>query len=254
MNVFHHHDRAIDHHADADGEPAERHEIRAQPVPFHHDEGEERGQRQDERDDERAAHIGQQHDEDDEDEDRAFGKRFGDGVDRLLHQIGAVVERHQLDAFRQRLLNRGQLLLHRIDDIAPARAFEHQHDAGDGFALAVGRHRALPQLRADLHARPRRGRKSACGSCVATMMFSMSRVSLHQPEPAHDVLLRFVLDKVAAGVRVVLFQRLEDLLRASRLNEVNRSGFTITWYCFTRPPKSSRRSRPGTVRRIGRTM
>ena len=153
VDVFHHHDRAIDHHADADGEAAERHEVRAQPIPFHHDEGEERGQRQDERDDDRAAHVGEQHDEDDEHEDRAFFQRLGDGVDRLLHEIGAVVERHQFDAFRQRLLNRGQLLLHRIDDIATARAFEHQHDARDRFAFAVGRHRALPQLRADLHIR-----------------------------------------------------------------------------------------------------
>ena len=78
-------------------------------------------------------------------------ERLGDGVDCLLDQIGAVVERHQFDAFRQRLLNRGQLFLDRVDDIAAARAFEHQHDAGDGFAFAVGRDRALAQLGADLH-------------------------------------------------------------------------------------------------------
>ena len=54
------------------GETAERHQVRAQSVPFHHDEGEERGQRQDERDDDRAAHVGEQHNENDEHENRAF--------------------------------------------------------------------------------------------------------------------------------------------------------------------------------------
>ena len=89
--------------------------------------------------------------ENDEDENRAFCQRLGHGVDGLFYQIGAVVERHQLDAFGQRLLDGGQLFFDRVDHIAAARAFEHQHDAGDGFALAVGRHRALAQLRADLH-------------------------------------------------------------------------------------------------------
>ena len=63
MNVFHHHDRAIDHHTDADGEPAKGHQVRAQAVPFHHNEGEERGQWEDQGNDYRTPNIGEKNNE-----------------------------------------------------------------------------------------------------------------------------------------------------------------------------------------------
>ena len=183
------------------------------PIPFHHDEGEERGERQNERDDDRAAHVGQQDDQNDENENRAFLQRLGDRVNRLLHQIGAVVKRHQFDAFRQRLLNRGQLFLHRVDHIAPARAFEHQHDSGDRFAFAIRRHRALAQFGADLHVRHIAHINRRVLLRRDDDVFDVTRV-FHQAQAAHDVLLGLMLDEIAARVGVVFFQRLENLLQA----------------------------------------
>ena len=45
------------------------------------------------------------------------------------------------------------------------------------------------------------------------MMFPMSSTCFHETQTAHDILLGLVLDEVAAGVGVVLFQRLKDLLQ-----------------------------------------
>ena len=63
------------------------------------------------------------------------------------------------------------------------------HDAGDGFALAVGRDGALAQLGADLHV----GHVAHINRRVALRrdddVLDIAHV-LHQPEPAHDVLLR----------------------------------------------------------------
>ena len=131
--------------------------------------------------------------------------------DALLHEIGAVVERHQLDALRQRLLDRGQLLLHGVDDIAPACALEHQDDAGDDFAFAVHGDRALAQLGADPHL----GDVPHVDGRVlvrATTMLSMSSVDLTSPSPRTTYCSAPVLDEVAAGVGVVLLERLEHLL------------------------------------------
>ena len=54
-----------------------------------------------------------------------------------------------------------------------------------------------------------------------------------------------MLDKVAAGVGVVLLQRLEDLRERHIVTRVSRSGLMMTWYCFTRPPKEFTSVTPG---------
>ena len=194
--------------------PPKRHQIRAEAVPFHHDEGEERRERQDQRDDDRTAHIGEQNDENDQDENRAFFERLGHGVDRLLYQIGAVIKRNQLDTFRQCFLNRGKLFFDRFDHIATARPFQHQHDSGDGFAFTVRGHRALPQLRADFHLRHITDvNRRVLAASADDDVLDVAHV-FHQSEPAHDILLGLMFDEVAARVGVVFFQRLEDLLQA----------------------------------------
>ena len=165
--------------------------------------------------------------EDDENEDRAFFEGLGDGFNRLLYEVGAVVERHELDTLGQCLLDRGQFLFHRVHHVAPAGPFEHQDDAGDGFALAVHGHGSLAQFRADFHfgkiahidrrvvRRFLFTRLFTAGSRAARGDDDILDVAnvFDQADAAHHVLLGLVLDEVAAGVGVVLFQRLENLLQ-----------------------------------------
>ena len=151
MDVFHHHDCPVHHHADADGQAAKRHKIGAQAIPLHHNESKERGQRENKSHDDGAPQIREQHDENDEHENRALSQRLRDRVNRLSHQIGAVVKRNEFDAFGQCFLNRGQSFLDGVDDISTTCTFEHENNPSDCFAAAVGGHRPLPQFRTDSH-------------------------------------------------------------------------------------------------------
>ena len=135
-------------------------------------------------------------------------------MDGLHHQVGAVVERHQLDAWRQRLSDLRQLFLHRVDDVPPACALEHEDDPSHGFAFSVGGDRSLSQFRANDHIRhvAHIDRHMLLGR--HNNVFDVLRV-LHLTQTAHDELLGFVVDEISAGVGVVLFQRFENLLQSN---------------------------------------
>ena len=73
---------------------------------------------------------------------RFFEERFLERVDGLVDDVGAVVERHDVDlrdaAVGERLLRQAgfellDLLLHPLDDVQRVFAVAHQHHAAHGF-------------------------------------------------------------------------------------------------------------------------
>ena len=102
--VLDHDHRAVHHHADPDGEAAERHEVGGEPRQLHQDEGDEHGEGDGRGHHQRRAHLAQEEEQDDDDEHPALQERALGGADRLLDEAGLVVEALDDDPARQRLL------------------------------------------------------------------------------------------------------------------------------------------------------
>ena len=85
------------------------------------------------------------------------------------------------------------------------------------------------------------------------MMFSISRMSCTSPSPRTTYCSDSCSMKLPLALALFFSSASKTWARVTP-NEVNRSGFTITWYCFTRPPKEFTSVTPGTVRRIGLTI
>ena len=101
-DVFDDDDGAVNDHAEV--ECAEREEIGGNFVQVEADGGEEKRERDGERDDERAAGISQEEEKDYGDEQDAFGEIFEDGVRGEVHEIAAVEERDDFYAGREDLV------------------------------------------------------------------------------------------------------------------------------------------------------
>lgn len=114
-------------------------------------------------------------------------------MDRAADELGPVVVRVDGDALGQRLLDVGDGALHVGDDLARARAAEHEHHADDRLALAtVARHRAVADDRRLVHV--------AEAACI-----------LHPSVRAHADVLAAVDDVRTSGRDVVLLDRGDDL-------------------------------------------
>ena len=144
----------------------------------------------------------QQH-EHDNDENGAFEEIVADGVDGAIDQFRPIVERHELDIFRQRLLDLVDALPHSLDNGAGVLAEQHDGNAGHDLAVALSRHGPLTQ-------------RGACYdlSEIAHVHRYTARPGLHddarqivgglrEADTADRVLLRSVRDVATADIRVV---------------------------------------------------
>ena len=71
------------------------------PIDLHRREGHQDADRQHQDGDQRAAQMQQEHDADERDDDALLDQRALQRLDRPVDQLGAVVDRHDLDALRQ---------------------------------------------------------------------------------------------------------------------------------------------------------
>ena len=99
--------------------------------------GDQHADRQHQDGDQRAADMQQEHDADERDDDAFFGQCVLQRLDRAVNEIGAVIDRFDRHAFRQRRCDLGQLLLDAVDYMQCVLAVTLQSDAADDFALAV---------------------------------------------------------------------------------------------------------------------
>ena len=98
-DVLDHDDRAIDHHAEV--QCAERKQIGGNMVEVEADGGKQQRERDGERNDDRPSHVAQEDEENDGDEDDAFGEIVLDGLNRVFHKHGAIKEGNNLHSLGQ---------------------------------------------------------------------------------------------------------------------------------------------------------
>ena len=97
-------------------------------------------------------------------------QRAAQGLDGAVDELGAVVDRHHLDAFRQGGSDLGQSRLNVGDDIEGVGAEALQGDAAGDFAFAVEFGDAAPFIRAKLHTRNvLRGAPASAAITLTTM-------------------------------------------------------------------------------------
>ncbi len=101
-DVFDHHHRAFDDHAEV--QRAEREEVGGDVAEVEADGGEEQRERDRDGDDERAAQVAEEDEQDERDEEDAFGEVMQNGVGGELEQVAAVEEGNDLHARRQDVL------------------------------------------------------------------------------------------------------------------------------------------------------
>jgi hypothetical protein len=101
VRVLDHHHGGIDHGADGDGDPAERHDVGVDALLLHDDEGGQDAERQRDDGDERRAQVEQEGEADERDDEELLEELAAEVLHRALDQPRAVVHRHDLDALRQ---------------------------------------------------------------------------------------------------------------------------------------------------------
>ena len=142
-------DRRVDHRADRDHDPTERHDVGGQVLEPHRDEREQDAERQRQDRDQRAADVEQEHEDDQRDHDHLLDQRPGQRRDRRADQLGAIVGDLDRDAVGQRALELREPPLDAVDHVERVLAVPHDHDAADHLAFAVELGDAAPDALAD---------------------------------------------------------------------------------------------------------
>ena len=153
VRVLDHDDGGVDHGADGDGNAAQAHDVGAEAEQLH---GHERHQDADGQHDDRhqgAADVQQKHDAHQRDDEAFLEQRAAQRLDGAVDQLGAVVDRHHLDALGQRGSDLRQPRLDVGDDVERVGAEALQGDAAGDFAFAVELGDAASFVRAKLYAR-----------------------------------------------------------------------------------------------------
>ena len=137
VGVLDHDDGRIDHGADRDRDAAEAHDVGAEAEQLHGAECHQDADRQHQDRHQRAADVQQEHDADQRDDDAFLEQRVLERVDGGVDQVGAVVDRHDLDRLRQAGGDLLEALLDVLDDVERVDAEALQHDAAGDLAFAV---------------------------------------------------------------------------------------------------------------------
>src|SRR5215475_2045609 len=144
--VFGHDHSAV--HDQPEVDRAETHQVAGDVEEAHEARGDQHRERDHRRGEQRAAPVAEQQDEDEDDDQRALDQVLGYGVDRAVDEFRPVIERDQFDPFRQRPPDLLDALLDARDDVSRVLADEHEGDAGDDLALALGNRRPMPDFSA----------------------------------------------------------------------------------------------------------
>ena len=102
VGVFDHHDRGVDHGAERNRDAAEAHDVGAEAQRMQQPHGDQHADRQHQDRDQCAADMQQKDDADQRDDDAFLGQRVFQRLDRAMNEIGAVIDRLDRHAFRQR--------------------------------------------------------------------------------------------------------------------------------------------------------
>ena len=140
MCVFYHHHRRIDHRANGDGNAAQRHDVGADAISalvVHDDEGGEYAQRQRDNGHQSRAQVEQENQAHHRHHRKLLQQLETQVVDGPLNQTGAVVHRHNLDAFGQAGLQLLEFGFDSGDRLQRVFTRAHHDHTARGFTLAV---------------------------------------------------------------------------------------------------------------------
>ena len=76
---------------------------------------------------------------------------FAQCVDCIMDQGTSIIDRNNLDAFRECLLDLLKFLLYPVDDLESILPVAHHHNAADGFSFPVQFRDAPPKIRSEVH-------------------------------------------------------------------------------------------------------
>src|SRR5271166_1111314 len=148
--VFRHHHGLIDEDADADGDAGQAHDVRRHAEQAHHQEAEENGHRQRDRDNEGPAEVPHHDQNGDRADDQLLADGTAHGLDGPVDQWSPIVEGHDPDALGQARLKGSDFLLDLLSDRERVPAEAHHHHSPDDL-LAVLLQDAAAKRRTDLH-------------------------------------------------------------------------------------------------------
>src|SRR5215469_12842463 len=135
--VLNHNNGCIDQNTDSQGQASKRHDVGTDVQLVHRDERGDHRDRQREDGDQRGPDVKQEDDDDDANDDGLLQQVALEGFDGSADQPGTVVTGDVFHTRRQRGFDVHQLFLHTIDYVQRVHAIAHDHDARDGFSLAL---------------------------------------------------------------------------------------------------------------------
>ena len=149
VGVLDHDHGRVHQDPDGDGDAPQRHDVGAKPLDPHDDEGEQDRDR--DRDDRHKgrSEVEEENDADQGDDDRLLDQGVGQGLDRVVDQVGAVVSDRDLDVVRQPGFELRQPLLDPGDGRQGVGARTHHHHSADRLALTVPIGETSTDLRSD---------------------------------------------------------------------------------------------------------
>ena len=213
VDVFHHHDGAVNDDAEIDC--ADGKEIRGFARQVEEDEREEESERNSQRGDNGGAEAHQEENQNNEDENHAAKKISFDGVSGDADEIAAVIVGADFYVRRQeRFVDLVGFFLDAFEDVLGLFAAAHQDDAFDGVVilllLGLKTEDAETRRVADFHAADI---LDADGHATGTSDYYFADVlsAFHQAQAAHVVKLPALGVKAATGVGIVGVQRCKHL-------------------------------------------
>src|SRR5580658_4038043 len=217
-DVFDHHYGAVYHHAEVQGSKGKK--IGRNVSQIEADGGEQEREWNGERNDNGAAHVAEEEEENDGDQNHALGKVALHSLHRELHQIGTVEERHNLNALRQNaVIQLVDFLVDFLEDGVGVVPLLQEHNALNRVGVIDNRSIwpvcRFPDLaQADLGTlRHGSDVPDADGRSILCFHYRLLDV-LHVRKKAHRLhidLLRSLLDEAAAAVGVVVGDLVFDL-------------------------------------------
>ena len=101
VRVLDHHDRGVHHRADGDGDAPQRHDVGVDALQVHDDDGHQHRQRQGQHGHQRRAQVQQEEGADQRDDRHLLEQLLLERVNSAFDQRRPVVDRDDLDSFRQ---------------------------------------------------------------------------------------------------------------------------------------------------------
>ena len=137
MRILDHDDRGIDHGANRDRDPAERHNVGVQPLLTHDDERDQNRDREGQNHDESRANVEEKYHANERDDETFLDQFLAQRLDRSFDQGRAVGDGHDLDALGKSLLQFLKLCLDALDDVIGVGAISYDDDPADDLAVTV---------------------------------------------------------------------------------------------------------------------